>query len=65
MTTAETIQGYFDNLKQKKDWQSFLSDEMIFTSYTSPGKKVTGKKAYLEATNRFYSSIFSTEEETI
>jgi ketosteroid isomerase-like protein len=61
MTTAETIQGYFDSLKQKKDWQSFLADDMTFTSYISPVKKVTGKNAYIEATRRFYSSIVSME----
>ena len=61
MTTADAIQGYFDNLKQKKDWQSFLADDMVFTSYTSPVKKVTGKNAYIEATKRFYSSIVSME----
>ena len=61
MATAETIQGYFKSLKQGKDWQSFLADDMTFTSYTSPVKKITGKDAYLEATKRFYSSIVSME----
>lgn len=61
MTAADTIQGYFESLKQKKDWQSFLADDMVFTSYTSPVKKVTGKSAYIEATKRFYSSIVSME----
>ena len=27
MTTRDTIQGYFSSLKQKKGWESFLSDE--------------------------------------
>ncbi|MEW5881327.1 MAG: nuclear transport factor 2 family protein [Pseudomonadota bacterium] len=57
MTTRDTIQAYFNSLKQKKDWETFLSDDMIFTSYTSPIKRVTGKAAYLEATKRFYSMI--------
>lgn len=61
MTTEETIQGYFNSLKQKSDWQSFLADEIIFTSYTSPVRKVTGKHAYIEATKRFYSSIVTME----
>ena len=61
MATVDTIQGYFDSLKQKKEWQSFLADDMIFTSFTSPVRKVAGKNAYLEATKRFYSSIVSME----
>jgi hypothetical protein len=28
MTTRETVEGYFSNLKQKKAWDSFLSDQM-------------------------------------
>jgi len=61
MTTKETIQGYFNSLKQKTGWESFLSDGMIFTSFTSPIKQVTGKEAYLESTKRFYSMIVSFE----
>ncbi len=61
MSTVDTIQGYFDSLKQKKEWQSFLADDVIFTSFTSPVRKVTGKSAYIEATKRFYSSIVSME----
>jgi ketosteroid isomerase-like protein len=61
MATEETIQGYYDSLKQGKDWKSFLADDMTFTSYTSPVKKISGKDAYIEATNRFYSSIVSME----
>lgn len=61
MTTKDTIQGYFNRLKQKTGWESVLSDDMVFTSFTSPIKQVTGKEAYLEATKRFYSMIVSVE----
>jgi len=61
MTTKDTIDGYFSCLKQKRGWESFLSDEMIFTSFTSPVKQVTGKIAYLESTKRFYSMVISVE----
>ncbi|HEY7162370.1 MAG TPA: nuclear transport factor 2 family protein [Acidobacteriota bacterium] len=61
MATTETIQGYFNSLKKKGDWQSFLADDITFTSYTSPVRRLAGKDAYLEATNRFYSSIVSME----
>src|SRR5262245_29243123 len=61
MTTENTIQGYFNSLKEHKGWESFLADDIVFTSFTSPVKQITGKSAYLEATKRFYSSIVSME----
>ncbi len=61
MTTRDTIQGYFNSLKQKKGWESFLADGMAFTSFTSPLKRVTGRDAYIEATKRFYSMIVSVQ----
>jgi ketosteroid isomerase-like protein len=57
MTTRDTIQGYFTSLKQKTGWDSYLSDDMTFTSFTSPVKRVSGRAAYLESTKRFYSMI--------
>ena len=61
MTTRDTIQGYFRSLEQKGRWDSFLSDEVVFTSFTSPIKRVAGRAAYLEATKRFYSMITAVE----
>ena len=57
MTTRDAIQGYFSSLRQKKGWESFLSEDISFTSFTSPIKRVSGRAAYLEATKRFYSMI--------
>jgi ketosteroid isomerase-like protein len=61
MTTRDTIQGYFDSLKQMRGWEAFRSDEMRFISHTNPIKRVTGRGAYLEATKRFYSMIMALE----
>ncbi len=61
MTTRDTIQGYFSSLKQKTSWDSFLSDDLIFTSFTSPNKRVSGRAAYLQSTKRFYSMIAALE----
>jgi len=61
MTTRDTIQGYFNSLRQKDGWDSFLSADMTFTSFTSPIKRVTGKTAYIESTKRFYSMITAVE----
>jgi len=61
MTVRETIQGYFAALREQRGWQSFLSDDLVFISFTSPIKRVTGKTEFLKATKRFYSSIVSLE----
>ena len=60
-TTRDTIEGYFDSLKQKGAWDTFLADELLFTSFTTPIKRVMGKGGYLEATKRFYSMIQAVE----
>ena len=61
MTTKATIDGYFGSLKQKNGWESFLADDMVFTSFTSPIKQVNGRAAYLESTKRFYGGIIAFE----
>jgi len=61
METKQTIHGYFDALKNKTGWESFLADDIVFTSFTSPVKQITGKSAYLDSTKRFYSSVVSME----
>ena len=61
MTTKATIEGYFSSLKQKKGWSSFLADDMVFTSFTSPVKRVKGKEEYLQSTKRFYGGIVTFE----
>ena len=57
MTTKSAVEGYFTALERKQDWPAYLSDELVFTSFTSPNKTVRGKAAYLESTKRFYGMI--------
>lgn len=61
MRTREIVQGYFAELKQRGRWESFLADDLSFTSFTSPVKEVTGRAAYLESTKRFFSMVKSVE----
>jgi ketosteroid isomerase-like protein len=61
MSTKETVQRYFDVLKQKGGWDSFLAEDLKFTSFSSPVKEVTGRSAYLESTKRFFSMVDSLE----
>ncbi|HTE45416.1 MAG TPA: nuclear transport factor 2 family protein [Gemmatimonadaceae bacterium] len=61
MSTRETIERYFDCLREKKQWEAFIADDIAFTNFTSPVKTVAGRDAYLQATKRFYSTIASVE----
>lgn len=61
MTTRETIQGYFERLGQKQEWEMLLADDVVFTSLTSPAERVTGKAACLQATRPFYSTVTAFE----
>jgi ketosteroid isomerase-like protein len=65
MTTSDTIADYFSHLKQGAGWESFLADDMVFTSFTSPTKQVTGRAAYLDSTKRFYSMIKGLEVRSV
>ena len=60
-TTSETVKGYFEALRQKKDWASFFSDDVVFTSYTSPIRRISGKDTFVQGTKRFYSTFESLE----
>jgi hypothetical protein len=51
LNTRDTIQGYFSSLKEKKDWESFLSNGMIFTSFTSPIRRIRGSADFLRGLN--------------
>jgi len=57
MTPKDTVQSYFGRLTQRDDWPALFTDSVVFTSFTSPVKRVSGKAAFLESTKRFYSMI--------
>lgn len=61
MTTRQTIQNYFAALKDKGAWETHLSDNLVFTTHTTPGKRITGRDAFLESTRGFYGMIDSVE----
>jgi ketosteroid isomerase-like protein len=61
MTTRETIQEFFDRLEEQREWESLLSDDIVFTSLTSPVESVSGKDACLQATQPFYSTVKAME----
>jgi ketosteroid isomerase-like protein len=61
MTTRDTIEAYFSSLKQKTGWDSFLSDDLTFTSFAGANKRVSGRAPYLDSTKRFFSMITALE----
>ncbi|HKE85410.1 MAG TPA: nuclear transport factor 2 family protein [Vicinamibacterales bacterium] len=57
MTTREIVEGYFDALQKKKSWDASLSDDVVFTSFTTPMRRISGRAAVVESTKGFYSMI--------
>jgi len=49
-TTKEIIELYYNEINNKGDWQSLISDDITFTG---PGQITHTKNAYVEATSRF------------
>jgi hypothetical protein len=42
---------------ERRDWISYLDEQLVFISATSPLKQVAGKEAALPGLRRFYSTI--------
>lgn len=61
MTTKDTIREYLSSLQRKDGWENYFADDLVFTSFVSPVKRVTGRTAFLEATRGFYGMIVSLE----
>jgi ketosteroid isomerase-like protein len=65
VTTRQTIEGYFSSLQRKDGWENSFADDMVFTSFVSPVKRVSGRSAFLQATKGFYGMIVSLEVQTL
>ena len=59
--TRATVEGYLESLKSRQDWQRFFSDDVIFTSCTSPNRQIAGRERFVEGTKRFYGTIEKVE----
>ena len=57
MTTKETIEAYLGSLQRKDGWEKYFADDVVFTSFSSPAKRVTGRTTFLESTKGFYGMI--------
>jgi ketosteroid isomerase-like protein len=56
MTTREVITKYYDLLNKRGNWQSFIAEDITFTSV---GKITYDKKSYVDATNKFLQVVKS------
>ena len=61
MRTRETIERYYESLRNKSAWESLFADDVTFTSFTSPNRRIHDRSAFVEGTKRFYSMIVSFE----
>jgi ketosteroid isomerase-like protein len=61
MKPRETIERYYEALRTKSGWESLFSDDVTFTSFTSPNRQIHDRGMFVEGTKRFYSMIASFE----
>ena len=61
MTTRATIERYYEALRNRSDWDTSFADDVVFTSFTSPIRQTSDRRAFVEGTKRFYSMIVSFE----
>jgi ketosteroid isomerase-like protein len=57
MTTKATVEGFLTAVMERTDWVSYLGENLVFISATSPLKEVSGKEAALPGLRRFYSMV--------
>src|SRR5689334_6928950 len=57
MTARQTVERYYERLGQRAGWDAVFSDDVVFTNFATPVRRVSGKEAFLQATRRFYGSI--------
>ena len=65
MTTRDTIKEYLNSLERKDGWEKYFADDVVFTSFVTPVKQVSGRTAFLEATKGFYGMIVSLEVQNL
>jgi ketosteroid isomerase-like protein len=61
MSTNTTISSYFEALKADREWRQHLADDMVFTNYASPSRRLEGRAAYIDATRNFFAMITGVE----
>ncbi len=54
-TIQETLRGYYDGIKRKNGWQTFVADDIKFGG--TGVKSTTGKDTYIDATDQFLRAV--------
>ncbi|HEX6925141.1 MAG TPA: nuclear transport factor 2 family protein [Longimicrobiaceae bacterium] len=65
MSPKDLVSDYLARVRAKEGWESLLSDELRFTNFTHPVKRVAGKQGSIEGIRRFYSMVTALEVERI
>ncbi|MES2306526.1 MAG: nuclear transport factor 2 family protein [Gemmatimonadota bacterium] len=61
MTTRDVVFGFLEAVRAGKAWEAFLSEELQFTNFTEPVKRVMGKEASVAGLRRFYAMVTTIE----
>ncbi len=65
MTTRDVVLEFLDRVKTKERWEDLLSDDLRFTNFTDPVKRVAGKQSSLERIGRFYAMVRALEVRSV
>ncbi len=57
MTIKDTLHAYYKSFETKTGWLDFFTEDVVFTSYTSPLRQLKGKAAFGSGIQRFVSSV--------
>ncbi len=59
MGIKETLQEYYKHFEMKSGWEDFFTEDVVFTSFTSPAREVRGKAMMLKGVQNFLASVRS------
>lgn len=65
MSAKDVVSAYLSAVGAKDGWEAFLSDDLRFSNFTHPVKRLVGKEAGLEGIRRFYSMVTTLDVDRI
>jgi hypothetical protein len=65
MSTRDVILQFLERVKRNDRWDDLLSDDLQFSNFATPVRRMTGKRVSLEGMRRFYAMAKGMEIESI
>jgi ketosteroid isomerase-like protein len=65
MSTRNVVLEFLERVKTNDRWDDLLSDDLEFSNFATPVRRMTGKQASLEGIRRFYAMAERMEIESI